>query len=79
MDKSITTIEQLGDEMRAGFRDLRGELREHIREEREINKSIGEHLLSIENRLDGLADLIRLRERVDQMARNIREKLNVEV
>lgn len=66
--KKISTLEEVGNL-----------LQEHIHEERENAKSIGEHFVTIENRLEDLADLMKLRERVERMAANIREKLHIEV
>jgi len=75
MVKKVTTIEELGDLLHGHMNESR--IRHN--ENRESFNSVGEHLVSIEKRLDNLAELFKVRERVERIANILREKLDVEV
>jgi len=75
MVKKITTLEEVG-----------GLLHTHIAENKKLHyehrenfKSIGAHLVHIEEKLDQLARINELDRRLERLRENIREKLHIEV
>lgn len=75
MPKKIATIEDLGNLLQKHMEDSSAS----HRETRENFKSIGDHLISIESRLEELMEIAKLRDQLERMRQNIREKLHVEV
>jgi hypothetical protein len=86
MEKKITTIEQLGEELRTGFSTIRhdvasvaSDLKRLAHDSTENFKSIGDHFGTIEDRLDELADLQRLTLQVERIRQHLRERDHVEL
>jgi hypothetical protein len=79
MSDKVTTVEKLADAVSEGFKDVHREITRHRNENMENFKSLGDHLITIEDRLEKLSDLHRLDEKVERMRTVLREKLGVEV
>jgi hypothetical protein len=86
MRNKIISLEDLGEEMRAGFVNVRRELssldeastRRH-HENRESFKSLGDHLVQIEDKLEELTHLQKLSLRVERIAQHLRERDHAEL
>jgi len=80
-EKKITTIEELGSILQAHVSTSA----ERHREIRETFKSIGDHLIAVEDRLERIdtrldhLELAKLQNRVARLEDIVREKLHVEV
>ena len=75
MDRKITTIEELGELLQSHV----SQSDTRHREVTESFKSIGDHLATIEGRLEELADLHRLTLQVDRIRQHLRERDHVEL
>lgn len=87
-DKKISTIEELGDVVLSIDERLKTHITdstERHREIRETFKSIGDHLLVVENHLERIdtrldhLELAKLQNRVARLEDIVRDKLHVEV
>jgi hypothetical protein len=82
MQKKITTIESLGKFLQAidtRLTSVYTNLQTHTRESTESFKSLGDHLVSIEERLEELTELQRLSVHVERIRQHLRERDHVEL
>jgi len=74
MTKKITTIEELADAMHAGFASVGKEMAKAT-----DLANLEEKVDHLTERVNGLADLARLRDQVERIRDALRDKLHVEV